>query len=89
MNGPRFIEDELARPFTGTMAWTPDGRGIQVCAEAQAMYIPYSTETEDASGKRVRLVDKIIRERFANTGIQFEKRRCEACGGWHLERAVK
>jgi hypothetical protein len=86
MGDPRFIEDEVERPFTGVVAWAPDGRGIPVCVAAQAMYIPHSTEVEDEDGNRVRLVDKIIRTRLANTGIRFEKKRCEACGGWHLRR---
>ena len=89
MNEPVFIEDEAERPFTGTMAWTPDGRGIEVCIETQQMYIPYSTEVDDDFGSRMRLVDKIIRERFGRTGVRFKKSRCKSCGGWHIERERK
>jgi hypothetical protein len=85
-NEPKFVEDEAERPFTGTMAWTPDGRGIEVCVDAQRMYIPYSTQVEDEHGHRMRLVDKIIRQRLARTGVEFRKWRCEFCGGWHVER---
>jgi hypothetical protein len=79
-----FIEDE-ALP-RGTMAWTSDGRGIQWCSAAGRMYIPHTAEVEAGDGARVRLVDKIVRQRFASTGIRFERWRCQACGGWHLER---
>jgi hypothetical protein len=75
MTGSRFIEDELPRPFTGTLAWTSDGRGVQVCVEAQAMYIGARAEG-----------DRIIRMRLANTGVRFKRVRCRHCGGWHLER---
>jgi hypothetical protein len=84
MDEGTFIEDEVTP--SGAMAWTPDGRGIQWCAVAGRMYIPVSTDAEDSAGGRVRLVDKIIRERFANTGVSFKKRKCSSCGGWHLER---
>ncbi len=71
----RFIEDELPRPFTGTMAWTADGRGVQVCVAAQAMFISARAEA-----------DSVIRRRLVNTKVRFKKVRCRHCGGWHLER---
>jgi len=86
MAEPRFIEDEVERPFTGSMAWTKDGRGIEVCVDAQEMYIPHLTEVEGELGGRMRLVNKIIRERYERTGVLFDKWRCSSCGGWHLRR---
>ena len=71
-----FIEDELPRPFAHAMAWTQDGRGVEVCVHAQAIYI-------SASGNAA---DKIIRERHSRTGVKFVKYRCVQCGGYHLRR---
>jgi len=70
-----FIEDELPRPFAHSMAWTEDGRGVEVCVHTQSLYISQSTAA-----------DRIIRARYANTGVKFAKYRCEQCGGWHLRR---
>ncbi len=87
--GPAFLEDELTRPFTGTIAWTSDGRGAEICSDAQAIRIPLTAEVADAdtrAGRTVRLVDRIIRLRHERTGVRFTKRHCSRCHGWHLER---
>jgi len=83
---PRFIEDELEQPFTGTLAWTRDGRGVEVCVAAQKVRYPTHTELDGENGGRVRRVDRVIQARRDLFGVEFRKVQCESCGGWHLYR---
>jgi len=71
-----LFEDKLPRPFTGTLAWASDGRGVEVCVEAQQ--VRYRTVKAD---------ETVIEIRRLNTGAEFTKHRCDRCGGFHLRRA--